>query len=206
MLVTADVSPVWHVELGERCVAAVQDVVHPMVGGMRRRIVGYEQVLQARYARLPAGHQLLNSGVMVMDLERCRREDMTERAYAFLRRHPQLTDQDALNDTLAWSWQPLDVRWNLQSGWQHPETLADSDVRRQLERVAAPLQDAAVVHFTGVEKPWMIGLRRPLTRTYRHAIGDSGWFTPLEFQAWRLRWFAASVANELKVRVRRHRL
>jgi lipopolysaccharide biosynthesis glycosyltransferase len=70
------------------------------------------------YLPMPPDSPYFNSGVLVLDLDRIRREGQLERARRFASDFPHLCrnhDQDALNVAFANGWQTMDWRWNAVS-------------------------------------------------------------------------------------------
>ena len=70
------------------------------------------------YLPRPSDSPYFNSGVLVLDLDRIRREGQLERARRFASDFPHLCrnhDQDALNVAFANDWQTMDWRWNAVS-------------------------------------------------------------------------------------------
>lgn len=102
-----------------------------------------------------AGNTYVNSGVLVMDLDRWRRDDLVNRIFAFIAENDQklvFHDQDALNVVLQGEIALLDRRWNLQvvlySRFARrvlPGDYRDSETARR---------DPAIVHFSTGQKPW----------------------------------------------------
>jgi lipopolysaccharide biosynthesis glycosyltransferase len=86
-----------------------------------------------------------NSGVLLIDLDTWRRENVSERVIAFAVEHPDLPmmDQDALNGALRGQWLVLDESWNLhrrlRSGRYEDAPVDWASVR--------------VIHFIGQVKP-----------------------------------------------------
>jgi len=96
----------------------------------------------------PPGH--FNSGVLLMDLERWRDEDITGQAMSLYRRFGAGTthfDQDLLNHLFAGTWVPLDKRWNKVIA--HP-VLGDFGAGRLDELT----RREGIVHYIGRVKPW----------------------------------------------------
>ena len=121
------------------------------------------------YLPMPDGSPYFNSGVLVFDMERIRREGQLERARRFASDFPQLCinhDQDALNVGFSDGWQTMDWRWNTVSMFQD----------------LLPHDAFFLRHFTG-PKPWgklKAGIERKFVTEWRQALGNSPW--PEKFQ------------------------
>jgi lipopolysaccharide biosynthesis glycosyltransferase len=106
-----------------------------------------------------------NAGVMTVDLERWRREQILEEALAFLAaEHGELRqyDQDALNVALAGRWTRLHDGWNTHPraanalGGAHPER-------------------PHIIHFSGRLKPWVYAPNGPFDRLWRECLERTAW-------------------------------
>lgn len=140
VLVDADLDQLWHSDVEGDDLLAVQDPCVPHVSsryGIRRwRELGLPE--QAKY---------FNAGVMLLNLERWRANDVCQRVYAYLRDHHDecwFWDQDGLNAVLCGCWGELDLRWNYCEGFT-PRERRDA---RELE--------PWIIHFTGRLKPWLL--------------------------------------------------
>lgn len=92
---------------------------------------------------LPWCAQYFNTGVLYLDLERWRAEQVREKTFAYIREHePKYHDQDALTvlaDAHGW-FRPLSPRYNLCMKWHdHAHRLDDPPI---------------VLHYAGEGKPW----------------------------------------------------
>jgi len=149
LVVMRDVTELGRTDLGDAPVAAVRDGCLPRLRAALARS-GVE------VAGAAADRPYFNSGVMVVDLDRWRRERIGPRARALLGgigTPLEHVDQDALNLVIDGRWTELDRRWNVfpmgDPGWAGPRPPDHSDAAQaRLER------EAFVLHFTGRRKPW----------------------------------------------------
>lgn len=177
LLIVRDLRPLLNQPLQGKPLGAVQDPHSPLVG------VGLGQP-GWRDLGLPEGRQYFNSGVMLLDLAECQRRDVFGRAHYFLREYPQhaqLWDQDALNWSVDDHWLRLDRRWNTfvvsslgRVGEQHHRA-AEQVV--PLSGLIADERTAAILHYSGPEKPWEsdypAGPFRDLYRAHLAPVGPS---------------------------------
>jgi lipopolysaccharide biosynthesis glycosyltransferase len=164
-LVLDSLAELYSTDLLGHTVAAVRDAPSPWAAGP----VGTPW----RELGLTPSSPHMNAGVLLIDLERWRAERVGARGLEILRTlRPRWGDQDALNTVLEGRWLELPRRWNLQTqdliGDSHAWALWPDDVG---EAVARP----AVVHITGLDKPWKVGSAHPMTEQ---------WFTWLDRTAW----------------------
>ncbi|WP_316833076.1 glycosyltransferase family 8 protein [Pedobacter aquatilis] len=107
-IVQDDISKLWNIDLGNYIVAAAQDVgktVDCEWGGIRN----YKEL------GLTADTKYFNSGVLVINPKKWRKEGISKDVIEALRIHKkyvQLADQYGLNVVLANKWLQLDPKWN----------------------------------------------------------------------------------------------
>lgn len=173
LIVEADLAALWREPVGEAAVLAAPDVTtrrHPQSDAY-----GYWQ---------PPEEPGFNSGVLVLNLQRWREEDIATKILAHVRQHAsqnRFADQDGTNAVLAAEWAQLDPRWNVQTKGQH--TLSES--RKHFISVGPPDQ-WYIHHFIGSHKPWNSLLRRPRQHRFFYYLRRSGWFTPGQYARWYL--------------------
>ncbi len=159
LIVTDDIRKLWSADLGDAALGAVEDgYVDPVAFGERWGITQSP----ARY---------FNSGVLLVDLERARRDGLFAAALTFVAEHGdqlKLTDQDALNWAFAGRWHALDVVWNVQRHMVIPSLIGEVAVRNRLGAKAP-----GIVHFTGPEKPWLPGVYHPWAWLYWRALAET---------------------------------
>lgn len=133
LLVLDDLAPVWKTDLEGFVVGAVLDRWDMQI---KRREPGLEDV--------PRVQDYFNAGVLFIDLEQWRKQQISEKALQYLVRNPQtpFADQDALNVACDGLWTKLDPRWNFH----------DHCGKKVLDM--RPEQKPGVVHFVGPQKPW----------------------------------------------------
>jgi lipopolysaccharide biosynthesis glycosyltransferase len=148
-------------DLCGKTVGAIRSRVAPFLGspgGVRR---WFE-------LQLPSAAPYFNSGVLVIDLERWRATEITDRLTTFLRTYGHdtwIADQEAMNAVLAGDWLELDRTWNYithvsESFLQNPE----------LEP-----RDPHIVHFAGREKPWSHGVMPLYAEAWYEILGLTPW-------------------------------
>jgi lipopolysaccharide biosynthesis glycosyltransferase len=142
IIVRSDPSRLWQLDLGGNVIGAVlSEFGHTL--GMERG-VRYHQELG-----LSPDLGYFNAGVLLVDLDAWRRDDITLRCREILRdfHHRVLQyDQEVLNAALAGRWLPLAREWNAMSYWKTPE-----ECQPPYEDY---LENAVIRHFAGRDKPW----------------------------------------------------
>ncbi|MGL4695839.1 glycosyltransferase family 8 protein [Enterococcus larvae] len=115
-----------------------------------------------------------NSGVMVVDLQKWKEQNITEKTLKFLTDHGDRIlyhDQDALNAVLYEQWAPLHPKWNMQTSLifeRHPAPNKEYE-RLYKEGNAAP----SIIHFTGHDKPWNTLENHPYQQLYMEKLAET---------------------------------
>lgn len=167
-LVLQSLTPLYERQLGDHLVAAVGQ---PVTGT-------HERMLSLG---LDPADSYFNAGVMLMNLDGMRAEQLGRRAVAL--GHERYADyifaeQDALNVLLSRRWDHLHPKWNTLSYiWLLP---TDADGTYSELDLAAARSSPAVVHFEGFQtvKPWYYRSVHPLRHLYREYRAQTPW--PLE--------------------------
>lgn len=156
-LVIADLEPLWRFGLDDDLLAGVVDP------GMLPESLERFAVPQGQY---------VNSGVMLINLERWRTEQIGARCVDQLRRHPdfELADQTAINIVAKGRIRHLDPRFNHFAA----------------NRMRGDAQDLRILHFTGADKPWETA-GMPLGEIFRAYLRASGARFPEPRREWDLR-------------------
>jgi lipopolysaccharide biosynthesis glycosyltransferase len=172
---------------------AVRDYGHP-----RHDI----RLTPSEYESLGIGHACyyFNSGVLGINVEYWRQHGVRREACDVLESHPEICrwpDQDALNFALAGTWTEAELGWNVQTGGpDRIRRLGGSEIDFLGEPYEQVRRRAKIVHFTGI-KPWKQGYTNPDRPAFVEALRRSGWFNPLAFRAWQVRWWISLMRRAL---------
>jgi lipopolysaccharide biosynthesis glycosyltransferase len=116
-----------------------------------------------------------NSGVMIIDLDKWRENNIPNKVRNFKTEHPELictNDQCALNGVFKGRWKRLPLNWNFQSGLyrsssQTKRIIKDDDSKN-------PIWSPFIIHYIGWSKPWLTPCYHPLASEYdRYRIMSS---------------------------------
>ncbi len=180
LTVKSDLRALWEYDLGDHYLGAVHDCIDA-------------PEFADRWGLGPNSLGYFNAGVLLIDLDKVRQEKAFSRALKFiLEKNPPLADQDALN-WVAWGrWTRIPTRWNVQ---RHIALRYQLDERLISEAVTG--RSAAIVHFTGRDKPWLRSAYHPWAWLYWAALKRTPFFTEVEKKSgiggldrlkFRLRW------------------
>jgi lipopolysaccharide biosynthesis glycosyltransferase len=189
MLVEGDLSELWREEFGQAIVLAVRN---------------YSRSIMRSYLPLPGVHpaqrrrqRYFNSGVMLVNLNRWREEQIGHAALEYIREHRsaiQYGDQDGLNAVLFGKWEELDISWNAQvDKLLNPQQLGQGEMYDEIrDRRDELLYHPRIQHFTGGKKPWHAGRFKPVRRAFLHYLHESEWFDPMDLVAFHVDWFVST--------------
>jgi lipopolysaccharide biosynthesis glycosyltransferase len=130
-------------------------------------------------------HKYLNTGILVLNLDLWRRDQIAERVLDMLIKHPDFPfpDQDAINIILAGKWKELNPRWNqthiVHSFASAQESPYDESLYSEL------VHHPYIIHYTNRPKPWGRNCNHPQAdRFFQYLIkllGKDGGITPSIF-------------------------
>lgn len=148
-----------------------------VVGAVRDRFMPGGSPQLCEVLRNHNGHVLeryFNSGVLVIDVDAWRRQDIGAAVRSMLSRLGHqlgFPDQDALNFVLVDKWVELPTAWDYLVGRRCP--IPGGEAASRL--VATP----GIVHFVGATKPWHKSFPQgALWQLFAKAAGESGWRLP----------------------------
>lgn len=168
LVVKDDLSKLWEADLDNTYVLAVRDMWVPYVSSVAG--VPYQKL------GIMADSKYFNSGVLLINLQKWRSDDITTKAIEYLKTYQhdiRAHDQDVLNGLFAGQWGELDPRWNLTPAiidlfpsWQ--DSPFSEEVYHQL------IKHPSIIHFATNRKPW----------NSRHTWFKSSFFEYVDKTAW----------------------
>ncbi|HEX4416115.1 MAG TPA: glycosyltransferase family 8 protein, partial [Lacipirellulaceae bacterium] len=185
LLVRRDIGELWDVPMHGHATLAGQDftapwmdasVVFPNVNLAKKLVSAVTPVPNYRELGIAANSAYFNAGVLVVDLNRWRREKLAEKCLACLRQnreHVLFWDQYALNVVLHDCWGQLDLRWNQAAHVYNYRRWQDSLFDR--ETFGRVRSDPWIVHFCLPSKPWLYFCRHPFASDWRECQARTEW-------------------------------
>ncbi|MDO4787542.1 MAG: glycosyltransferase family 8 protein [Johnsonella sp.] len=146
-----------------------------------------------------------NSGVLLIDMERWRREGIKDRILAYyenIRARSIFADQDAINGALAGRIAVLSPEYNFFSNykyWKYEELLRISPYYRIIskQRYESARSHPVIIHFAGEERPWNKGCMNYYKRAYDKYKERSLWKGEPDVGGKRLFMLAYHVMNRM---------
>jgi lipopolysaccharide biosynthesis glycosyltransferase len=152
-IVLKDLSRLWEEDLRGKPLGAVIDFGF--------RTLGKSFIAPGEW-RSRASAPYFNSGMLLLDLGRWRKQKLAEKALAKLRAWQEnviLPDQDALNATFIGAWRQLHPRWNICVEARYTGLLSAGP--RERAQLGEALVRPGIVHFIDGFKPWQRGCSNP---------------------------------------------
>lgn len=143
IIVREDLLPLWETPLDNYALAAVPDK-------------GISKISSLNLAK---DGSYFNSGVLLINLSWWREHNLRLNIYTFLENNSsnlEFPDQDALNIVLQGKWLPLPQKWNVLSWY----------FEQHSEEVKTEITNPAIIHFTGLKKPWNRTSQHPFKKEY----------------------------------------
>ena len=140
----------------------------------------------------------LNTGALLIDVDRWNSERLTQRTLEFLEKYDlPCVDQDAINLALRGEFDLLRPAFNSMP-YHIMKLLRTVDLVESLEDIDEAITDPVVVHFhrSFLGKPWTYGSTHPARKLWTNLADecDSQWRKKLDFMSW-ARGFAANKAK-----------
>ncbi|MBD0381570.1 glycosyltransferase family 8 protein [Paenibacillus sedimenti] len=136
LIVEDDITKLWNNDIDRYYLAAV---IQPTTESRKRKL------------RLPEDSVLFNTGVMLLNLDKWRKNRISDKILQFIRNNSAILttlEQEAQNVILHKKWLQLNPKWNYST---------------KLLKVMPHLKPS-IIHYTGSKKPWNVG--HPLQAYY----------------------------------------
>ncbi|MEK4653521.1 MULTISPECIES: glycosyltransferase family 8 protein [Niallia] len=160
ILVRKDIMELWDTEIGDSVIGAIK----------LNEYNGYDKI------DIPKDAPYFNAGVLVINLDKWREEQITRKAFEYIKRHPEKLiahDQSILNYLLYDKWHQVDYTWNVRTQIFSLDYLnAGFDNFESFEEVK---EDPSIVHFTTASKPWHYLNNHPFKKEYFYYLDKTGY-------------------------------
>lgn len=188
-LVLGPLKQLWEIGLGECCLGAVAE---PTIDPRRKKALG-----------LSEGDLYINSGVMLVDLDRWRRQNVESRLISFCQENAEVlfaSDQDAINVVLKGEIYYLTPNYNFcNSFYIYPycairKMISPAQYFDEKSYVKS-LESPRIVHFLGEDRPWRKGSTHRFRKDYFEYLSMTPYANqPLE-EGWELYYRIWSLFN-----------
>jgi lipopolysaccharide biosynthesis glycosyltransferase len=150
MVVTGNLAELWNIDIGDNYVLAVQDD-HQLYMSIAYDWKTYQAL------GLSPDAKYFNSGLLVINLEKWRTENIGKQVLESIKKENLANDQDGLNVVLVDKWGELHPRWNQMPRIYHYSSWEKSPFNKDVYNEL--LHQPYIIHYTATPKPWLAGLR-----------------------------------------------
>jgi lipopolysaccharide biosynthesis glycosyltransferase len=169
LLLRHDIADLWREDVAPYAILAAQDMAVPFLSS-RYGVQHY------RNLQLPPDAPHFNAGVMLINLDAWRKEDVPRRALDYLRRYRDtlyFMDQEGLNAVLCGRWGRLDPRWNQIASIAGRPFMDTTYLSAEEARLL--VEDPWILHFAGDWKPWRMNFGLPPFDEYFRTLDRTPW-------------------------------
>ena len=133
----------------------------------------YILAVKSMWAGRDAQH--FNSGVLVINLEQWRRDELSRKAIEFLQKsNYSYFDQEVLNAICINQWKELDPRWNVLRGILEYSSWEESPFSEQ--EYQNVIRDPYIIHYVSSAKPWNAPASKvPWSEVFFHYLDMTVW-------------------------------
>jgi lipopolysaccharide biosynthesis glycosyltransferase len=168
IVILGDLSEIWNTDIKDKIIIAAQD---PDI---------WMEKTYDNFFRLSKKTNYFNSGVMLMDLNMMRAENISQQTIAFIKENNDKLfhwDQQALNFILLNRWERISSQWNLGSGLELANNYFDTTLSKE-DFYLAKKQPKLIHYSSRFFKPWLFessGKYKKYYYEYLDKTDYSGW-------------------------------
>ncbi|URM33466.1 glycosyltransferase family 8 protein [Cytobacillus firmus] len=161
IVVRNDIKELWDTDLSQYHVAAVDN------SNLNRQF----------FLGIPEKSSYFNSGVLLMNLDLWRKDDICKQLIDFIQTTDQellkYHDQDALNAILYEKCLLLDPKWNYRESLK--VSISKKDLHYTERDIENAIKNPAIIHYTESSKPWHYLNNHPYKTDYYHYLSKTEW-------------------------------
>jgi len=163
LIVNVDIGGLWDLDIEQNHILAVQEQGH-----LCQVLSADGGLLMYKELGLAPDAKQFNSGVMLINLDKWREDNIFHKVVECLEEHKELVrwwDQDGLNAVLVGSWGEVDHRWNLLTQMFFNPSWDDGPVKDR-EIYEELMKHPYIIHFNTPSKPWQQENKHPYKYLY----------------------------------------
>ncbi len=153
IIIRHSLSELWSEDISDVAIGCVMDMYAGVISIYNR-------------LQLDFNHDYINSGVLIMNLDYWRHNNLISKSLQFIKEHPdmisKLVDQDVINKVLNKEKKLLSLKYNVQEGFFYKPCYSFINYWKYEKEIKEVRKDPVVLHYTGSTKPWMTGCKHPL--------------------------------------------
>lgn len=155
IIVNSSITDLWNTDINNYALAGVRDRINDSIRVYNR-------------LNYPLSEGYVNAGVLLINLEKWRTNNIFEKALTIARNKPQILknhDQDIINMFFYNSKKILDFKYNLLEYYLYTEDWLYLD-RKYYPEIIEACKNPVIVHFCMPQKPWHIECINPYKELY----------------------------------------
>jgi lipopolysaccharide biosynthesis glycosyltransferase len=180
LIVQGDLSQLWNMDINNEYLLAVQDLGIPYVSSSYG-LANYQEL------GIPADCKYFNSGVLVINLEKWRSNNISKKVIEFIEKNSEYIrwcDQDGLNAILGGKWGELETKWNQTCCFHKYSKRELLFTKGKIEREP---NDTCIIHFATSLKPWNSNVHHPANELFFNYLDLTPW-SGWRLTIWRRLW------------------
>lgn len=134
--------------------------------------VSESQERDKKRLRIPDDYGYFNAGLLLVNLNYWRKNNVTKRLISFINNNYSLIkqhDQDVLNAVLYKEVKPVSYTWNFLPPFFEVEKLNF----KEYVNYTTKIDDPRIIHFVSAPKPWDFGCEHPLRSEYKKYLDQT---------------------------------
>ena len=162
LIVLSSIHRLFQIDLNENLLLAV-----PEMGATLQYASSKNGIYNYKDLNIPGKHKMLNSGVLLINLKKWRKENILGKMEAYSeihRNHIRLFDQELFNVFLWNDWQELNPQWNVSTDYYNRKGWLLNELNQQEYEMIR--KNAKIIHYTKVPKPWIDRCAHPDKRIW----------------------------------------
>lgn len=157
LIILASIHHLFEMDLNNTMLLAVPEMGESLqYASSKNGIYNYKDL------NIPDNHKMLNSGVLLINLNKWRKENIISKMETYSKIHRnsiKLFDQELFNVFFWNDWKILNPQWNVSTDYYNRKGwLLDEVTQQEYENIR---KDAKIIHYTKVPKPWIHKCEHP---------------------------------------------
>lgn len=186
LLIRRNIAEIWDTPIDDHPVLAAVEVAAPFVDCATVFPASPERykytaepnpVKNYRDLGIPGHRKFFNAGVLCVNLDRWRKDDIPRQAMQCLHDHKDFVlwcDEYALNVVTSGQWGEIDARWNQGAAFNSYPCWQESPFEKPVYESIK--DDPWIIHFTWIKKPWLEDCKHPFQEEFLTYLDMTEWY------------------------------
>lgn len=170
VILLEDIAKLWNLDLGKHHMLAAMDAANRKMDWPV-----HLKHLELEAMGISGEDKYLQSGVLLIDLNKWRADGLSDRFLDFIANHLELPypDMDALNFVLAGKWGELNPQWNQIPVVHNFKSWENSPYTE--EQLYNVVNNPFIIHYGSKPKPWHQGCTHPQRSLWYDYLNQTAW-------------------------------